>query len=33
MKKGDKLFDVIMGEYDGVEVCDLVGCYIFQQNQ
>ena len=26
IKKGDKLFDVTMGAYDGAEVCELVGC-------
>ena len=28
VKKGDKLFDVTMGAYDGAEVCELVGCFI-----
>ena len=28
IKKGDKLFDVTMGAYDGAEVCELVGCFI-----
>ena len=28
MKKRGKLFDVTMGECDGAEVCELVGCYI-----
>ena len=27
-KKGDKLFDVTMGSYDGAEVCEVVGLYI-----
>ena len=31
MKKSGKLFDVIMGAYDGAEICELVGCYILQQ--
>ena len=28
VKKGDKLFDVIMGVYDSAEVCKIVGCFI-----
>ena len=28
VKKGDTLFDVTMGAYDGAEVCELVGCFI-----
>ena len=28
VKKGDKLFDVTMGAYDGAEICELVGCFI-----
>ena len=28
VKKGDKLFDVTMGAYDGAEVCELVGCFM-----
>ena len=28
IKKGDKLFDVTMGAYDGAEVCELVDCFI-----
>ena len=28
IKKGNKLFDVTMGAYDGAEICELVGCYI-----
>ena len=28
MKKGNNLFDVTMGAYDGVEVCELIGIYI-----
>ena len=28
IKKGDDLFDVTMGAYDGAEVCELVGCFI-----
>lgn len=31
MKKGDDLFDVTMGAYDGAEVCELVGLYILEQ--
>ena len=27
-KKGDPLFDVTMGSYDGEEVCELVGLYL-----
>ena len=29
MKKQSGLFDVTMGAYDGVEVCELVGTYMF----
>jgi len=28
MKKGDSLFDVTMGAFDGAEVCELVGCFL-----
>eukprot|EP00111_Clytia_hemisphaerica_P016700 TCONS_00049516-protein len=28
LKKGDELFDVTMGAYDGAEICELVGCFI-----
>ena len=28
IKKGDKLFDVTMGAFDGAEVCELVGCFL-----
>ena len=28
MKKGSKLFDFTMGAYDGVEVCELVDCFL-----
>ena len=28
VKKGNELFDVTMGAYDGAEVCELVGCFI-----
>ena len=27
-KKGDKLFDVTMGAYDGAEVCEVVGLFL-----
>ena len=27
-KKGNILFDVTMGAYDGARVCELVGCFI-----
>ena len=30
-KKGDSLFDVTMGAYDGAEVCELVGCFMLSQ--
>ena len=30
-KKGNNLFDVTMGAYDGAEVCELVGCYILNK--
>ena len=30
-KKGDSLFDVTMGAFDGAEVCELVGCFIFHK--
>ena len=29
MKKQSGLFDVTMGAYDGAEVCELVGTYVF----
>ena len=29
MKTGSDLFDVLMGAYDGAEVCELIGIYIF----
>ena len=29
MKNDSRLFDVSMGAYDGVEVCELVGTFIF----
>ena len=29
MKKQSGLFDITMGAYDGVEVCELVGTYMF----
>ena len=29
MKTGSDLFDVSMGAYNGVEVCELIGIYIF----
>ena len=28
-KEGDKDFDVTMGTFDGAEVCELVGLYIY----
>ena len=28
VKKGETLFDVTMGAYDGAEICELVGCFI-----
>ena len=28
-KEGNPLFDVTMGSYDGAEVCELVGLYLF----
>ena len=28
VKKGDTLFDVTMGAFDGAEVCELVGCFL-----
>ena len=28
VKKGDQLFDVTMGAFDGAEICELVGCFI-----
>ena len=31
VKKGNKLFDVTMGAYDGAEVCELVGCFLLHQ--
>jgi hypothetical protein len=31
MKKGESLFDVTMGSYDGAEVCELVGLYLLHQ--
>ena len=27
MKKESRLFDIIMGEYDGAEVCQVIGSY------
>ena len=30
-KTGTENFDVLMGCYDGVEVCELLGCYILNQ--
>ena len=30
-KKGNSLFDVTMGAYDGAEVCELVGCFLLSQ--
>ena len=30
-KKGDSLFDVTMGAYDGAKVCELVGCFLLSQ--
>ena len=31
VKKGNKLFDVTMGAYDGAEVCELVGCFLLNK--
>ena len=31
IKKGNKLFDVSMGSWDGAEVADLVGLYLLSQ--
>ena len=31
MKKGEKLFDVTMGAYDGAEVCELIGCFMLSK--
>ena len=31
MKKGNELFDVTMGAYDGVEVCELVGIFMLHK--
>ena len=28
VKKGNNLFDVTMGAFDGAEVCELVGCFL-----
>ena len=28
MKKGSDLFDVLMGAYDGAEVCELIGIFL-----
>ena len=28
VKKGNQLFDVTMGAFDGAEICELVGCFI-----
>ena len=30
-KESSNLFDVTMGSYDGVEVCELVGAFIFNE--
>ena len=31
LKKGNKLFDVTRGAYDGAEVCELVGCFLLHK--
>ena len=31
IKKGNKLFDVTMGAYDGAEVCELIGCFLLSK--
>ena len=31
MKKGNKVFDVTMGSWDGAEVADLVGLHLLSQ--
>ena len=31
IKKGDDLFDVTMGSFDGAEVCELVGLYLLDR--
>ena len=33
MKKGNSIFDVTMGSFDGAEICDLVGLFILSQLQ
>ena len=33
MKKGEELFDVIMGACDGSKICELVGLFIFYEFQ
>ena len=31
IKKGENLFDVTMGAFDGAETCDIVGLYLLSQ--
>ena len=33
VKKGEDLFDVTMGAFDGAEVCDIVGLYLLSQTK
>ena len=33
MKKGNSIFDVNMGSFDGAEICDLIGLFILSQLQ